>query len=140
VLSDAPFPTCGYPDPLTPPHSPHPCSTPACLQFHGHAQVMLSDAPFPSLQHEAEAVACYDLTASTMSRGYYQDVLAAHEEVGCTCNQAGRQAGRLAGWLAGRRAWGRCGPLKQTSPFITSPVGFTSPPTLMPSARLPHAT
>lgn len=42
------------------------------LQYHGHAQVMLADAPFPTLQQEAESVAGYDFTHGTNSRGYYQ--------------------------------------------------------------------
>ncbi|KAL4422818.1 hypothetical protein ABPG75_009015 [Micractinium tetrahymenae] len=71
-----------------PPRQLHPLLVWNCLprggasQFHGHAQVMLSDAPFPTVQAEAEAIYGYDLTAGTMSKGYYQDVLAAHDEVG----------------------------------------------------------
>ena len=38
-------------------------------QYHGHAQVMLSEAPFPFLQQEREAVEAYDLTHGSMSRG-----------------------------------------------------------------------
>lgn len=73
-------------------------------QFHGHAQVMLSDAPFPALQAEAEAIYGYDLTAGTMSRGYSQDVLAAHDEVrrsaGSCCSQPSVQAAlRARCWL-----------------------------------------
>ncbi|KAL4448868.1 hypothetical protein ABPG77_007585 [Micractinium sp. CCAP 211/92] len=71
-----------------PPRELHPLFVWNCLprggasQFHGHAQVMLSDAPFPALQAEAEAIYGYDVTAGTMSRGFFQDVLAAHDEVG----------------------------------------------------------
>ncbi|PSC76196.1 hypothetical protein C2E20_0078 [Micractinium conductrix] len=71
-----------------PPRALHPLWVWNCLprggasQFHGHAQVMISDAPFPAQRHEAEAVLEYDLCGGTMSRGYYQDVLAAHDEVG----------------------------------------------------------
>ncbi len=39
------------------------------LQYHGHAQVLLSEAPFPFLQQEREAVEAYDLTHGSMSRG-----------------------------------------------------------------------
>ncbi|PRW33028.1 hypothetical protein C2E21_8036 [Chlorella sorokiniana] len=51
-------------------------------QYHGHAQVLLSEAQFPFLQQEREAVEAYDLTHGSMSRGYYQDVLAAHADCG----------------------------------------------------------
>lgn len=49
-------------------------------QFHGHAQVLLSAAPFPSLQQETQAVACYN--AAHPGGGYYGDVLAAYQSVG----------------------------------------------------------
>ena len=58
-------------------------------QFHGHAQVLLSDSHFPTLQHELEAVDCYDMSHGTMSRGYYQDLLAAHEEAGLLLREGG---------------------------------------------------
>ncbi|GAB4820069.1 hypothetical protein N2152v2_007115 [Parachlorella kessleri] len=56
-------------------------------QFHGHAQVMLSSSPFPAIQQEREAAACYDAVHQG-SGSYYRDLLAAYEAVGLL-----RQAG-----------------------------------------------
>ena len=78
-----------------PPRTLHPLLVWNCLpragasQFHGHAQVLLSDSHFPTLQHELEAVDCYDMSHGTMSRGYYQDLLAAHEEAGLLLREGG---------------------------------------------------